>query len=129
MKKELADKLNKIVKKISANKKVMAIYLFGSQVTGRAREDSDIDIAVILKNPTEKDEGFVAHFWNGNFDVHCFHKLPLLIQFRVIHEGKLLFLRDREFLRYVWTRTVKKYLDFKPFIHRFYRKVLQNVQS
>ena len=41
--------LNYIVERLRKNKNVVAVYLFGSQITGRAREDSDADIAVITK--------------------------------------------------------------------------------
>ena len=126
MKKELAKKLNKIVKEISANKKVMAIYLFGSQVNGRAREDSDVDIAVILKNPTWKDEWKISYN-DGLFDIHAFSRLPLIIQFRIFRDGKLLFIRDKDFVRQIYVRTIREYLDFEPFITKYYWSVLKNV--
>ncbi|MEK6847475.1 MAG: nucleotidyltransferase domain-containing protein [Nanoarchaeota archaeon] len=104
------------------------IYLFGSQVTGRAREDSDVDIAVILKNPNDKDESFVARFWSDKLDVHCFHKLPLLIQFRIFKYGKVLFVRDKKFLHMLKVNVLGYYLDFADYINDFYRRALKNVR-
>ena len=126
MKMEIKNKLDRLVKELSMNKKVMAIYLFGSRAAGRAREDSDIDIAVILKNPNEKDELKVRKN-DGIFDVHAFSSLPLIIQFRVFREGKPLFIRDKVFIKDICLITIKKYHDFAPFFHRFCLGVIQNV--
>ncbi|MBU0761322.1 MAG: nucleotidyltransferase domain-containing protein, partial [Nanoarchaeota archaeon] len=43
MNKELTKKLNSLVKKISQLPNVSAIFLFGSNVSGKTRRDSDID--------------------------------------------------------------------------------------
>ena len=119
-------RLKEITGKISKNKKVVAIFLFGSQVTGKAREDSDIDIAVLIKDPSEKDESFIAQFWDDKLDIHSFHRLPLEIQFRVLRDGKILFIRNNKYVKYVWLKVIKSYLDFGPFISNFYRRVIQN---
>ena len=127
MKSETINRLNEIIKKLSQNKKVAAIFLFGSQVNGRAREHSDVDIAVLIKNSNNKDLDFIAKFRNDLFDTHPFHKLPLEIQFRVIRDGKMLFLRDKKSFRLIWVKTIRDYFDFQPFINKFYRRVIANV--
>ena len=126
MNEELSTKLDGLVKKIKTNKNVTAIYLFGSQVTGRARQDSDVDIAVILKNPTWKEEYNISYN-DGLFDVHAFSRLPLIIKFRIFSEGKLLFLRDKNYVADVCLNAIKYYRDFEPFFHRFCMGVISNV--
>ena len=126
MDKEIELKLDDIVKKISRNKKVMAVFLFGSQINGRARRDSDVDIAVLTKNMNENEEWKIPGIGDEKFEIHIFNKLPLVIQFRVIKEGKLLFVRDEKYLHNVWRYVVSRYLDFQPFIDRFYQRVIEN---
>ena len=127
MNKEIELKLNEIVKQISKNRKVEAIFLFGSQINGRARQDSDIDIAVLTKNINDDDEWNMAGHGSDKFEIHIFRKLPLIIQFRVIKEGKLLFVRDKKYVRDVSRFVISRYLDFQPFINRFYQRVIENV--
>ncbi len=127
MDKETELNLNKIVDKISKNKKVKAIFLFGSQVNGRAREDSDVDIAVLTKEINIDEEWKISGIGNEKFEIHIFNRLPLVIQFRVIKDGKLLFVKDERYLHDVWRYVVSRYLDFQPFIDRFYQRVIENV--
>lgn len=45
--------LKKIVEKLKLRPEVLAVYLFGSHAKGYAREDSDIDIGVMLDRDKE----------------------------------------------------------------------------
>ena len=119
-------KLNEIVRKISKIKSVSVIFLFGSQINGRARQDSDIDIAILTKNSSEDDEWKIVGNGNDKFEIHLFNKLPLIIQFRVIGEGKLLFVRNERYLYETRFKVIKYYLDFSCFINKFYLKAIEN---
>ena len=127
MDKETKHQLNEIVSRLSENKKVAAIFLFGSAVTGRMREDSDIDIAVLMKDATDDEENHIYGYGNEKFEVHSFNKLPLEIQFRILRDGKLLLIKNKDFLKITWLKIIRDYLDFEPFISNFYRRVIKNV--
>src|SRR3989344_579227 len=98
MNKETEKQMNEIVKRISKIKSVAAIYLFGSQVTGRARLDSDVDIAVLTKNATENEETNISLSGNKLFEIHILAKLPPIIQYRIFKEGILLYVNDEKCL-------------------------------
>ena len=52
--------VNKYAKKLDEyNFPVAFIYLFGSWAKGRAKKDSDIDVAVISKKPVKIEDSFV----------------------------------------------------------------------
>lgn len=119
--------INKIIKEISKLKFVSAVFIFGSQVTGRARQDSDIDVAVLTKNASRKQELQAQGFSNDKIDISVFSRLPLVIQFRVLKEGKLVFCRDEKFLHDTKYETFRKYLDYSYFINNFFRRVIKNV--
>jgi len=115
--------LKEIVQHLSQLPYVNAIILFGSQARGTARQDSDIDIAVITKNATEEQE-FAIMRKEDNMDISTFSRLPLVIQFRVIREGKILLARNRVSLHRLRMDIIREYLDFAPFLHRFYRRMI-----
>ena len=126
MDKETEKRLNDIIKKISKIRSVSAIYLFGSQVNGRARGDSDIDIAVLTKGSKNEDDWNITSIGDEKFEIHVFNKLPLLIQFRVLSEGNLLFVRNKKHLHETRFRVIKYYLDFSDFINKFYVRAIEN---
>lgn len=121
--KELQD----LVKKLSKIKCVSCIFLFGSQVNGRARKDSDIDIAVLTNSCSEHELMKIMAYSSKNLDISIFSRLPIIIQFRVLKEGKILFCRDEKYLHETRVITYKKYLDFSAFINKFYKRIIKNV--
>jgi|SRR3989344_587925 len=128
MNKEHTEKMSYIVDKLSRLKSVDSIFLFGSSVNGNVREDSDIDIAVLVKKGTSRaDELRIIGYGSDIFDISIFHRLPLIIQFRVLKEGRVLFCRDKKTICDVKVDVFRRYLDFSYFINGFYRRVLKNV--
>ena len=122
------DNIELVLNKLRKLDKVEAIILFGSQVTGRARKDSDIDIAVVLKDNYTGDEYFEVRGFSDEFiDVNVFNRLPLMIQFRVIRDGKILYFKDKKVVHKIKTTVLRKYLDFQPYINRFYKRIINNV--
>jgi predicted nucleotidyltransferase len=119
--------VNLLVDRLSKNRKVMAIYLFGSQINGRARRDSDVDIAVLLADSTDKMECDVLLERRGDIDISLFHRLPLSIQFSILKNGRILYCRDKSFCEKVMRGILMRYLDFSSFILRHYNRVYQNV--
>jgi len=69
----------------------------------------------------------IIGYSNDKTDISLFSRLPIIIQFRVFKEGKVLFCKNEKYLNNIRFETLRRYLDFAPFIERFYRKVLQNV--
>jgi predicted nucleotidyltransferase len=124
---EYQNKLSYIIKGLSKLSFVSAIILFGSQINGNATKISDIDIAVITKNINEKQESKILGFSNEKFDISIFNKLPLVIQFRIIKNGKILYCKDKKLLHEITYNTIRKYLDFSIFINNFYKRVIKNV--
>ncbi len=118
--------LNAIVTNLKKLPYVEAIILFGSHARGTARQDSDIDIAVITKGATEEQEWDIIEK-TDEIDINTFSRLPLSIQFRIIKEGKTLFIRNKEVLEEVQLKTIRDYFDFQPFLNRMCRSVIENV--
>lgn len=56
LKDELKDFLLKKISELGINKKILSLILYGSLQRGATREESDVDIAVIIKNRNDKKE-------------------------------------------------------------------------
>jgi predicted nucleotidyltransferase len=119
---EHAKRIDKIIEPLKKNRDVISIYLFGSYARGREKPFSDIDICVIAAKGADRDE-ILSHS-SKKIDISIFHDLPLSMRFRVLKEGRLLFLRDELKLHRIIVATIGSYLDFKPHILRRTERVL-----
>ncbi len=116
--------LDQVVNKLKKYSNVMAVYLFGSHAKNKAKSTSDIDIAVIVKNPDKKTETNVGLIAAKPFDVANFHRLPLYIQFEVFKHGKELFVRNKTFVNEVKFDTLRQYRDMFWIYERHMRRTL-----
>lgn len=103
--------LEEIIKEIKKNPKVSAIYLFGSSAKGEEKPISDIDIAVIIKDPDIETEAEIGSLYSDYIDVVLFHRLPLHIQFEVFKYGKEIFVRDADYMFELKLRVMREYLE------------------
>jgi predicted nucleotidyltransferase len=112
--------LMKIVRELKKNKAVEAIYLFGSHARGTQLPFSDIDICVVTQKgiPLYAKAGLVSGS-SQKIEITAFWDMPVYIRYRVLKEGKPLFVRDREFVNRVTIETLREYFDFRPVIERF----------
>jgi len=108
---ELNEKISKIIEIIKSDPNVIAIYLFGSHAKGEATPLSDINIAVILENPTSESEADIGSLSSTEIDVVLFHRLPLHIRYEVFKYGKETFVRDEEKLLEIKLKAMREYLD------------------
>lgn len=116
--------LNALIEKIKEFPEVLAIILFGSCAKDTAKEISDIDIAVVIKNPDRHIEGEIGSMYSQKFDVVLFHRLPLHIQFEVLKYGKEIFCRDEITLLEMKRAVLRKYIEMSDMYERIKRKVL-----
>ncbi|MDK2372661.1 MAG: nucleotidyltransferase domain-containing protein [Candidatus Korarchaeota archaeon] len=111
--------LEQVLERLKSHEKVLAIILFGSTVRGETTPLSDVDIAVVVEDPTPEDEAELGSLYSRRIDLVLFHRLPPYIQFHVLREGKVLYLRDEERFKEIKFRTIRNYLEHS----RMYRKM------
>lgn len=110
---------------------IQAALLFGSHATGNAREDSDIDVAVLLDPNAAPDgsrarlrrviDAFAAHIAADRLDLVILNDAPPALAFQVLKHGKVCLERDRTALHRFRLRTYTKHSDFEP-VERFFRE-------
>lgn len=83
--------------KVAQKHNLALVVLYGSQATGKAREDSDIDVAVLGKKPVSfKEEldlinNFIDIFKTDDVDVKSLHNVGPLFRYQVMRNSVLLF--------------------------------------
>ena len=107
------------LKKIPGFPNVKFIFLYGSQVSGKANKMSDYDLAVYYDGDKKERFNFlISANFNGKFDVKIFQDLPLFIRKEVLN-GKLIYAKDKEFVYRVVYQTIKDFEYFKRYYYDY----------
>lgn len=120
-------RLKKIAGIIAKNKKVMAVYLFGSYAAGKQTPLSDIDVCVIASGIKEKEKKGILSNAYRDVDIVLFEDLPFAVRWRVLNEGKAIYVKDKRLVESLKWRAFKDYTDFKPILRRHMRALLPGV--
>ena len=103
---------------------VLAAYIYGSVVTGRARPDSDVDIAVLVSEKVMRRDPFryrielmtdlMDVLKRDDVDLILLNQAPPLLAHRVLKNGKLIIERSPSARAAFQVSTVNRYLDTQP---------------
>jgi len=115
----LPKKFKEIIKK---DKKIIAVFLFGSYV--KEEYHRDIDICLVLdKTYSKKEMAKIMIEYSGivsdKFDVSVFQLLPIYIRNRILKEGKIILCKDENFLYEIAYSTIKEFNLFKKIYHTY----------
>jgi predicted nucleotidyltransferase len=105
---------------------VLAVIQFGSTARGESREDSDIDVCLVL-GLDETDRLALSRkmldYASLDLDLHVFGLLPIYIRRRVLKEGRVLFCRDEDELYELAFRTAQAFEDYRHIYHEYLEEV------
>ena len=103
---------------------VQVAYLFGSRATGRARPDSDVDLAVLWGEDVPSSDYFprrleligatMEAFRTDDVDVVVLNEAPPLLAVEVLREGHLLYNRNDRLRVDFQIRALREYRDTAP---------------
>ncbi|MBD3897954.1 nucleotidyltransferase domain-containing protein [Halomonas sp. ML-15] len=79
---------------------LQAVYLFGSQASGQAQQDSDIDLAILLPSPADAEALWhlgdeLAGMLGRDVDLVDLRNASTVMQHQVINHGTRLWQRDQ----------------------------------
>jgi predicted nucleotidyltransferase len=126
MKKEFRDKFEELG--------VFIVYLFGSRSIKKGSPLSDVDIGVVLKDPSlGKNTRQLYHslyqlfsdlYPASELDIVLLQIAPLSLQYSAVKEGKVVFEEDPTFTADYENFVINQYLDFRPVLDLFDRATL-----
>jgi len=107
---------------------ISALVLFGSRATGRARANSDLDVAILPTNDVDdrlrlqvRVAGELAHLApDERVDVVLLDEAPELLRHQVLSDGELLICRDEKAWKELRVRTMREHGD-----REHYRRILR----
>lgn len=111
----IGNKKLKIIKKVLVDALApYLIYIFGSTVKGRGREESDIDIAILRDKKIDEYELFIlsqklADILKREVDLIDLSKASTVFKIQIMKTGKLIYNSDNLNKMYFQMRTMKDY--------------------
>lgn len=126
---------NKKLKELAERYDLAEVYLFGSKITGFARKDSDLDVAVRFEKglPPEAERGKIygyifadlsSIFQAEKIDLTFIEEAPLHLQYKIVAEGELIFAKEKIQAFNFLEKIVNQYRDYKFFIDEYFQGVL-----
>lgn len=115
---ELEDRLRAALER---QPEVLVAYLFGSAARGRPGPLSDVDVAVLLAEDSDRTGrrldligDLAAAAGTDEVDLVVLNEAPNELAFRVIRDGRVLLCRDERARVRHRVRTILEYLDLEP---------------
>ena len=96
-------------------REVKAVIWFGSSLNGKFKPISDIDIAVVLENASKKVEAEIFSRYSNKVDLVNFLRLPRYIQFEVLKTGRIIHVKDKDYLSELARKVIRQYLEMSYF--------------
>lgn len=127
----------KKVEEIAGQYNLADVFMFGSQIDGFARKDSDLDVGVRFENglPAVEQRGKIyaelfadlgACFPGQKLDLVFIDEAPLHFQYKIFTQGKMIFSRNKEKSLDFHEHIFNLYRDQKYFIDEFFKGVLES---
>ena len=117
------EKFMKVARAMKDFKKVEFIFLYGSVAEGKANALSDIDICIYFNGNYDDAFDFrVKLSSDSKIDVQIFQQLPLYVRVNVL-KGKVLYVKNREFLYDVAYKTIQEFEDLKPHYYEYIDRI------
>jgi len=134
---DIRDRIPLLVKYLEKKEDILAAYLFGSYGTAEQTPLSDVDIAILLRGGVkdsfdkqlEISSEVAENADSDDVNVLILNTAPVILQFRVIKTGRLLFARDQNELADFQELVFKVYADFMPDYLAFVREYDQALKE
>ncbi|MFZ5625836.1 MAG: type VII toxin-antitoxin system MntA family adenylyltransferase antitoxin [Bacillota bacterium] len=125
----------KLGRYLAAKPNILFAFLFGSWARGDGREDSDVDIAVYLK---DRDYDILEYLgWKRDLEEICGRPVDLailneatpLLKYQVYLDGILLFSKDELLTSDFLVRALFEYEDIRPYLELTYKCMIERIRQ
>ncbi len=115
---------------LAADPRVLVAYLFGSFVRGTASKDSDLDVAVLFREPVDRRLGGPLDELRDAIERACHRPCDLIdaraapadLVHRILRDGVLLVERDRSARIAFEVARRNEYFDLLPYLREYRRR-------
>ena len=128
-----------IAESLRAHREIAAAYVFGSVASGRTRNGSDVDVAVLLGRPLSRPRTLdyrlqlMAELGSAlrrtDVDVVILNDAPPLLAHRVLSKGRLVLQRSASARVRFQVQTAGRYSDLIPMFETHIRYLKRKVQQ
>ena len=117
---------------------IQAVYLFGSEATGKTHAESDLDLAIIPDNSSLRSERLeilteLARQGFSNVDLVFLDTNDVVLKFEAVHQNHLLYCKRDFDAGNFFSLTLRQYFDFLPYLktqrEAYKRRVLHDGQD
>lgn len=118
---DLLLKYTPLLEKLSQEKKVLSIVIFGSYVNNKTTSLSDLDVAFLFDaTATSKKRDEILSNATEELDCVDFSQLPLSLQYKILTQGQVFHSKiDLISLR---SKVANQWFDFRPTLYNLYKK-------
>lgn len=131
----------KIKEVLSQESNIAVVYILGSYARGKPHPGSDIDIGIVLKDPSVLKNYLKTHVKyyllladytestqdRRELDLVFLQKAPLSLQFEAVSEGKILYEAGPRYEVEYKENVVNRYADLKPHLDEIIRENLKTM--
>ncbi|MGB9700340.1 MAG: type VII toxin-antitoxin system MntA family adenylyltransferase antitoxin [Thermodesulfobacteriota bacterium] len=115
--------LDKLQQYFEEDKNVILAFIFGSVAKGSAGEDSDLDIAVYLKNENDEDRIWLelCRIGNSEVDLIVLNNAPASLVSNIFKTGTPLVIKDRKLYLDIYLKSSLEAEDFLEFAKDYHK--------
>ena len=133
--KEILDILKEVMEK---DEKVLFAYVYGSYARDSIHFESDIDVAVYfrrsdareyIKKEEELTGQLVTKIHMDRIDLRILNVLPLLLQYNILRDGILIFVRDDKERVDFETRVMNRFFELKPYLDEYQQMLALKIKA
>lgn len=128
------DMVEKCKSILTKNENTVFAYIFGSYVSGRMREDSDIDIAIYLSKEMDVDEYLnfkmtLTDICKREVDLIILNEATPLLKYQIYKKHILLFTQDKTIESNFKVKTLFEYNDVKRYLDLSYNTMIKRLKK
>lgn len=132
----IINKAKNFIEDINRRYKIKFAYIFGSQATGKATENSDIDIAIYFQEEyPPMEEVFIRGdiiedgkaFFKKDVDIVSLNNASLLLKYEIIHDG--IVLKDDDDRADFESLSLREYFDFKYYSDIYDNAMIERIRK
>ena len=127
-----------VMNSLKRDNSLLAIYLFGSRASGKARKYSDIDIAALYDEKVDKKEytdkrieimTAVSELLDREVDVVVLNQAPPILKYHILKYGMRLYERSNRQEHSFEVQAIQEYFDFLPIRSRMEQGLIRKVKT